>query len=279
MGKILIKIVSNALGDNIGAMPCIEAYRKKTGNEVYVISKWKRILDSSYPEVRFVENENGDWKEVKEIFYKFELPLQEGYAMQLGFEDWKYIRPKVNSFKRERPIKAKYVSLGIHSTAQCKYWNYPDGWNILCKKLRKMDLTPVCIDQYELFGAGSFMNQVPSSSVRRLDNSIETTINYIEHSEFFIGISSGLSWVAHGLGKKVVMISGVTTKNNEFFEDCLRIIDEKVCHGCINNPKYTFSPSNWIWCPEFEGTERMFECTKSISPEHVMERILEEKFI
>ena len=31
---------------------------------------------------------------------------------------------------------------------------------------------------------------------------LEDTINDIYHSEFFIGLSSGLSWLAHAMGKK-----------------------------------------------------------------------------
>ena len=34
--------------------------------------------------------------------------------------------------------------------------------------------------------------------------------------DFFIGMSSGLSWLAWACNTKVVMISGVTIKENEF---------------------------------------------------------------
>jgi ADP-heptose:LPS heptosyltransferase len=40
----------------------------------------------------------------------------------------------------------------------------------------------------------------------------------LQHCEFFIGVSSGLSWLAWACGKKVVMISGITKKENEFKE-------------------------------------------------------------
>jgi ADP-heptose:LPS heptosyltransferase len=43
------------------------------------------------------------------------------------------------------------------------------------------------------------------------------------HCEFFIGVSSGLAWLAWALGKHVVMISDVTPSDHEFYTDCTRI--------------------------------------------------------
>jgi autotransporter strand-loop-strand O-heptosyltransferase len=98
-------------------------------------------------------------------------------------------------------------------------------------------------------------------------------IKYIDHCEFFIGLSSGLSWVAHAVGKPVVMISGVTSEFNEFSEDTIRIIDKSVCNGCINKQEHKFDPGDWFWCPLHKGTSRQFECTTSITPETVFEKI------
>jgi autotransporter strand-loop-strand O-heptosyltransferase len=272
--KTLIKLNTKALGDNIGAMPCAEAYQAKTGEDVYVYSNWKHILQKSYPSLKFVDAEDGEYEKIHTIKYLFERPLQEGFASQLGFDDWTYVRPKVDPTNGPRPVKGKYVAIGMQSTAQCKYWNYSDGWNLLCKKLRKAGLTPVCIDQYESFGIEGHWNLAPSASVKRLNNPIEETINYIQHAEFFVGISSGLSWVAHGLGKRVVMISGVTMEWNEFDEDCLRIINKEVCHGCINKTNlYRFDAGDWLWCPVLGKSSRRFECTSTITPEHVMDEI------
>jgi autotransporter strand-loop-strand O-heptosyltransferase len=275
MRNVLVKIVTEALGDSIGAMPAISEFQRRENCNVYVSSKWKRILQNSYPNLIFEESVTA-YDQVFSIDYHFDQPLQLGFARDLGFIDWDYIRPKVDFTPKSRPINSKYVAIGIQSTAQCKYWNYPDGWNILCKMLRKSGLTPVCVDQHELFGIKGKMNEVPKSSVRKLNNPIETTMNYIHHAEFFIGISSGLSWVAHAMGKKVVMISGTTLPWNEFSEDCVRIINRNVCHGCFHEVnKYKFDAGDWMWCPEYKNTARHFECTANITPEFVMEKMIE----
>jgi autotransporter strand-loop-strand O-heptosyltransferase len=284
----LIKIQSGSLGDTIGALAVIDAYSQ--GKKIAVISKLgAETFGYSYPHITFYPHDcepefdvdsgtyllkGNFYKDFKRIYYKFEKPLIEGYAEQLGVTHWN--RPKIDVNIGERPIKAKYVCFSMHSTAQSKHWNYPDAWDQLCRMLRKKGLTPVCIDRFESFGIEGQWNKVPTSCVKRQGLSLSEMTNYIHHAEFFIGVSSGLSWVAHAVGKPVVMISGVTTRDNEFEEDTLRIINENVCHGCINFPdKYPFDSGDWMWCPEHKGTSRQFECTKTISPEEVFQKIAE----
>jgi autotransporter strand-loop-strand O-heptosyltransferase len=60
-------------------------------------------------------------------------------------------------------------------------------------------------------------------------------MNYIHHSEFFIGLSSGLSWFQTGINKHVVMISNFTEEDHEFTTNCTRIVNKSVCNSCWNN--------------------------------------------
>ena len=282
--RSLIKISSASLGDTIGAMSVIDSYRKMTNNIVSVICNLDgEYFKESYPDiVKMYPHSNSpeyipeynrwilngvEYEEYKEIFYKFDTPLIEGYAKQLGVNTWN--RPKIDTFIGERPVKSKYVCFSMHSTAQSKHWNYEDGWDNLCKMLRKEGYTPVCIDVHESFGIEGCWNNMPKSCVKKNGMNLKQMTNYIHHSEFFIGLSSGLSWVAHAIGKPVVMISGVTSEYNEFKEDTIRLINKNVCHGCINKPEHIFSAGDWMWCPVNKGTEKQFECTKTITPEQV----------
>jgi autotransporter strand-loop-strand O-heptosyltransferase len=99
------------------------------------------------------------------------------------------------------------------------------------------------------------------------------TMNVIHHSEFVIGLSSGLSWLSWGLGKHVVMISNFTEADHEFTINCTRITNPDVCNGCWNNPMFKFDKGDWYWCPEHKGTERQFECHKSITSDMVIKQI------
>jgi autotransporter strand-loop-strand O-heptosyltransferase len=288
MGNILINLKSNSLGDTIGVMPCIEKFITTTNDTVYFKSNpfFKSLFLNSYPMINFFEDEIEFNKKI-DLEYNFNLPLQTGFAKQLGFMDWEYVRPKVDVTKKERPIKSKYVAISIHSTSQLKYWNHPTGiksqpsspyWNELCGMLRKNNLTPVIVERDEMFGSPPFFNGMPSKANKKIGLSLEEIINYIYHSEFFIGLSSGLSWLAHAMDKKVAMISNFSEDWNEFdlsSEKYKRIKNTNSCHGCWNrvNIDYTFDSGDWYWCPKHKGTERQFECHTSITPEMVFNEL------
>jgi autotransporter strand-loop-strand O-heptosyltransferase len=144
--------------------------------------------------------------------------------------------------------------------------------------LRKAGITPVVTEKDELFGKPPFYNGIPKKSVKKLGISLLDTINYIEHAEFFVGLSSGLSWLAHGLGKKVAMISNFSEDWYEFDindENYIRIINRDVCHGCWNKVgiDFDFVSQDWFWCPKHKGTDRHFECHTSITPQFVFDSI------
>jgi autotransporter strand-loop-strand O-heptosyltransferase len=288
MKTILIQLYSNSLGDTISIMPCVEYFISKTQDNVVlkVNPRFHFLFINSYPTIKFYqENEHFDKK--IELHYNFNLPLQTGFAQQLGFIDWTYVRPKVDITIKERPIKSKYVSISIHSTSQLKYWNHPSGkesqptspyWTELNGLLRKSGYTPVVVERDEMFGKSPFMNGMPSKSNNKIGLNLEDTINHIYHSEFFIGLSSGLSWLAHAMGKKVVMISNFSDENHEFdlsCDDYKRITNKSVCNNCWGqvNKEFKFESSDWYWCPKHKDTPRQFECHTSITPEYVFEQI------
>jgi len=273
--KILVDIESHALGDSVGAVAVISKYQELNGYEVTVISNHPNLFTKSYPNLKFIgRNEpiTDFYNDRIQTLYKFDIPLLEGYAKDFGITT-EGITLKVDSVEKQRPIKNKYVCIGVHSTAQCKYWNYPGGWDILSKMLRKKGLTPVVVERDELFGIEGHMNGLPQSAVKKVGMNFLDVLNYIEHCEFYIGLSSGLSWVAQGLGKPTVIISNVTSKDNEYIDEkTLRIYDESICHGCIH--KEPFDTNDWLWCPIYRNDDmRRHVCTKLITPTTVMNKI------
>jgi len=273
--KVLVEIVSVALGDNVGAVAVISKYQEVNNYDVTVISNHPDLFVNSYPNLKFIKK--GDtvsdfYNEKIATLYKFDIPLLEGYAQDYGITT-EGITLKVDSVEGQRPIKNKYVCIGVHSTAQCKYWKYPGGWDSLCKMLRKKGLTPVVVERDELFGIDGHMNGLPQNAVKKIGMKFPDVLNHIQHCEFYIGLSSGLSWVAQGLGKPTVIISNVTSKDNEFVDEkTLRIYDENICHGCIH--KEPFDYGDWLWCPIYRNDElRRHICTKLITPQEVMKKI------
>jgi|TARA_B100001778_G_C18599684_1_gene636590 autotransporter strand-loop-strand O-heptosyltransferase len=289
----LIDLHSNSLGDTIAIMPYLDLYAKKHNVKVYLRGneRFSLLFKKSYPNIKITgENNykfNNRFEKIIHIEHDFTKPLQQYFAEGLGFNNYSYIRPKIDSFKSKRPIQNKYITFGIHSTVQMKYWNHPDGkkvqgespyWNELCRLLRKDKITPVCLELHQHYGIEGEWNSLPNKSVNKVGMSLEEVVNYIEHSEFYIGLSSGMAWVAHALGKPVAMIANFTEDWNEFDINCKdykRITDKSVCHGCWNDPKHKFNPSDWYWCPEHKDTDRQFECHTNITPEQVFNEIKE----
>ena len=146
--------------------------------------------------------------------------------------------------------------------------------------LKKEGITPICIDQYSSFGVPGFFNSLPKNCVDRTGVPLDEAIGYIEHCEFLIGLTTGLMWLAHSMGKHTVVISGSTHDWCESTIDTTRIINKEVCHGCFNEPEKTrFNPGDWAWCPHKKGTTEEFICSKSISPNQVWESILNKRLI
>lgn len=290
MKKILIELGSDSLGDTIACTPYVNKFAEDNDCEIYfsIEKPYIFLFETSYPKVNFIDRDYNLLFDDK-ITLKTSLlkNLQLGYAEQLGYMDAPYIKPNLNIEKNERPIKNKFITIGVHSTAQLKYWNHPLGnsvqpiqpyWDGLCKTLRKKGYTPVSIDRYELFGDSNNFNGIPKSSVNKTGMNLADTINYIQHSEFYIGLSSGLSWLAHSLNKKVVMISNFTESWYEFDlndEDYIRIDNDNTCRGCFNHPETqsNFDAWDWYWCPLHKNTSRQFECHTSITPEMVINKI------
>ena len=290
MKKVLINILSNSLGDTIATIPYVSDYQKINNFDVSfsINDRLIFLFENSYDNIKLVGRKDVvTYDEIINLKYDFSKSIQGGYAEQLGFENPKYIRPVIDLPKYSRPIKNKYVILGIHSTSQLKYWNHPDGlnsqmkspyWNELSSMLRKSGYTPVTIEKDELFGVEPYRNGLPSKANNKTGVSLLDSINLLNHCEFFIGLSSGMAWLAHALGKKVAMISNFTEDWTEFdlsLDDYIRITDKSVCHGCWNkiNIDHTFNSSDWYWCPLHKDTERQFECHKSISVNDVVEKI------
>ena len=169
--------------------------------------------------------------------------------------------------------KKKYVCISVHSTSQMKYWNNSVGWQKVVRYLKKMNYDVYVIDKDEMFGLKGKWNKIPDGAINETGNyPIDYRVQQIKNCSFFIGLSSGLSWLAWALNKKVIMISGCTAEDNEFKKNCYRVINNNVCNGCLNDSNIDNVKgimSHWIYCPR----DKDFECSKTISFEMVKEKI------
>jgi autotransporter strand-loop-strand O-heptosyltransferase len=281
--RVFIALDSRSLGDTLAWIPYVEEFRKKHNCRVVCSTFWNHFFKDEYPEIEFVDpgytahGIHGMY--VIGYFYKEDgtvdydrhnvdpkvQNLQEVAASILGIP-YTEIVPKIRKPKaavRQKP----YVTIGYHSTCQTKYWNNPKGWQEVVDYLISKGIEPVIISKE---GDGYMGNTYPKG-VTVIGAGIEETMELIAGSEFFIGISSGLSWLSWALRKHVIMISGFTEEKMEFSGNCTRIINKSVCNGCWSRHK--FDPGDWNWCPDQKGTPRQFECTKTITGTDVIRHL------
>lgn len=272
--KVFISFDSASLGDTIAWIPYVLEFKKKHECDVVVSTHKNFLFEKVYPELQFVKpgstvnNIHGmyviGWfyNSDKEPTLPNTIPLQKAATNILGL-DYTEIQPRIDYKVGNRPYESKYVTIATNSTSGCKFWT-KEGWQSLINHLHSLGYKVINVSKEK----NSFNNAKQIS-----DNSMENTMNVIHHSEFFIGLSSGLSWLAWGMGKHVVMISNFTEPDHEFTTNCTRIVKLDVCNGCWNNPIYKFDKGDWNYCPVHKGTKRQFECHTTITSEMVIKQI------
>lgn len=277
--RVFISMESKAIGDTLAWLPYVEEFRKKWNCNLIVSSYHKELYETEYPEIEWVNPGDtvydlyacyrlGIWDNGKEydknihINNPNEIPLQKVACDILGLE-YTEIKPKIkkiNKYISEKP----YICIGIHSTAQTKYWNNPTGWQELVDYTKDKGYDVYLLSKEE---DGYMGNKYPDGVIHIKDKSIEEIGEYLLGSQGFVGISSGLSWYSWALNIPTILISGFTPEHLEMQKDVVRIINKEVCNGCW--ARHIFDRGDWNWCPEHKETERQFECSKSITFEMV----------
>jgi len=181
--------------------------------------------------------------------------------------------PRIHLPDHSRPIAEPYVCIATQSTAQCKYWNNPVGWRELIAQLKQQGYRVICIDQKALHGHGLVWNHLPHGAEDQTgDQPLQQRARWLKHADFFVGLSSGLSWLAWAMGIPVVMISGFTHPRNEFYTP-YRVINYHTCNSCWHDVRLRYDPKDFLWCPRQQGTPRQFECTRLITVPQVWQTI------
>ncbi len=285
---VMIQLPVGTIGDSIGWFSYVERFQQKHGCKlVCVMTPWiAALVKDQYPEITFIAPE--DTLRYKPyatyymgLFFKGNVDNQPidfryiglhrtaGYILGVDPAD---IPPRFN-LSAKRKIQEPYVCIAAQSSSQAKYWNNPFGWLEIVKFLKANGYRVLCIDKQPVYGVGLNWNYIPYGAEDFTgDIPLQERVDLIKDADFFIGLSSGLSWVAWGCRVPVVMISGFTHPTNEF-ETPYRVINYHTCHSCWNDMRIDFDHFDFLWCPRHKNTDRHFECTRLISAEQVMTTI------
>lgn len=280
--KVYVSFESKSLGDTLSWIPYVEEFRKKHNCKMVVSTFLNNLLENQYPDIEFVSpnqtvhnlhalyrigwfyTPEGKYDTNRHPYDPKSQPLQKTASDILGLE-FKEIKPNI---KRPYLPKKKKVGIGIHGTAQAKYWNNENGWQEVVNYLISKGYEVVIYSKEE---NGYMGNKHPYGVTKFKEGPLRELINDMVTCEFFIGIGSGLSWLAWSIDLPVILISGFSEKWTETQSNTYRVINDDVCHGCFNMCR--LDASDWNWCPMLKNTDRMFECTKSITSEMVIRQI------
>ena len=287
--KVIVQFPVHTIGDSIGWFSYIERFQKKNEcNVVLVISDFlKNIVEKQYHQFKYISkgetvSENSYASYYIGLFFKGDTNMQPmdfravglhrtaGYILGLRTKEELEDIPVRLDLSAERAIKEKYVVISCKASAQCKFWNNPFGWDRTIRFLRDNGYKVVCIDKDRIYGKNMVFNQLPWGVEDYTgDILLQERINVIKDADFFIGLDSGLSWLAWCCNVPVVMISGFTLPFMEFYTP-YRVINFQACNGCWEDPRVDFDHNDYFWCPRHKDDDRKYECSKLITPEQVI---------
>ncbi|MBQ9478903.1 MAG: autotransporter strand-loop-strand O-heptosyltransferase, partial [Selenomonadaceae bacterium] len=280
--RVHFRFTRNAIGDNIALLPYVEEFRRVFDSEVSISigAHMRDIVRNYFPRVRLIE---GELDEMYATFYMsgwMNMPLATTSDVRsIPMEDFGRTllntpriqrAPKV-IYKPTKPreIEGKYVCIGVHASANPKCWLNPGGWDQVVDYLKSIGYRVLCIDRDRSRTDHDMTVEMPegaedfSGSYDLIDR-----VNQLAYADFFIGLGSGLSWLAWAVDIPVVLISGISEPWCEF-ESAYRVNNPLVCHGCYNDLRVNCLAISE--CIHYQGApERRYECSKEISARQVI---------
>ncbi len=289
--EVLIQLPVGALGDTIAWFSFVERFKQKHRCHVTctMAKELKEIFRPQYRGDGILLAEKDYGKRIQpyatynlglffggdtdhQPFDFRQIGLHRTAGKILGIEDISDIPPKVN-LTAERKIKEKYAVIAAQASSQCKYWNNPFGWREVVQYLKDNGYRVLCIDRMTEYGTDYTWNHIPYGAENFTgDLPLQERIDLIKDADLFIGLSSGLSWLAWCCRVPVILISGFTDPVNEFYTP-YRVQNSSVCHGCWNDMRCDFNHFDFLWCPRKKEARDKFECTKAITSKMVIDRI------
>ncbi len=295
--NVHFKYPIGTLGDMIAWFPYADEFRQKHGCNLYCTmhENMAEIFAPSYPDIHFLkpDDERPDFyatyymglfaNEENACYQPIDhrlTGLQKCIPIMLGLEDVE-VRPRLK-LPSERIIKEPYVCIAVQTTSYAKYWNNPTGWDETVDYLKKKGYRVLCIDKYRSLTCSDIVKNMPEGAEDFTgDKPLQERIDLLAHADFFIGLSSGLSWLAWAVGIPVVMIAGFTYPYEEFHTP-YRVINYHVCTGCWNDVNLKYDLDDFFTCPRFKDTPRRYECSRFITSDHVcrtIDRLMEDNFL
>jgi autotransporter strand-loop-strand O-heptosyltransferase len=255
-----IRFATDAIGDTLAWVPVVEEWMRKTKPaNVYIYTKWNHLFDKSkYPSnLHWIENPDEEFQKIPlNLFHVLgisrlhddNLNPRNNHATSVHWQDCNMIdtqnytfgvsleerKPKLVQLQDQRPFPEKYVTICTGASQKIKHWLNPMGWTMLARACQAMG--------YKVISVGNSSNYIPNIH-NGTSEDIYQAMYLIKHSEFHIGLSSGLAWMAWTYNKPVLMVGDFTHTGYEFTSNLVRMYSESEQSGVFNKLDMPWIPT------------------------------------
>ncbi|MBQ7453982.1 MAG: autotransporter strand-loop-strand O-heptosyltransferase [Selenomonadaceae bacterium] len=270
----------SAIGDTLALLPYVREFKRRHDCKpiIFLPDYMRELAANIYPEIPQVSAVN--FKPYASYYPIMGLnslilsadvrniPMERVCSRLLSLDT---LPPKPTFTPIAPPITDEpYVCISVQASTTTKAWHWSGGWDIVVDYLKSLGYRVFCIDKNAQESDDGYTINMPAGAEDFTGNfSLLERANMLYHAKFFIGLGSGLAWVAHAVGCPVVMICGFSQDWFEFHTP-YRVANRLVCNGCFNDVRRSFRVTV---CPLHHGTPRELECQKKISPRQVLNAI------
>jgi autotransporter strand-loop-strand O-heptosyltransferase len=226
---VFIKMDARALGDNLAWIDYVEQFRVKHNCRVICSTFWNDLFINTYPDIMFVAPNT----KIHNVYAQYYIgtsnfvnltyqpslylnnPLQKIASDILGLE---YVEAKPRIDYPLVPRKKK-VCISEYASLKVKDWNVIGGWQAVVDLFVSYGYEVVVISKEP-----SYLKNVTNKSG---DYPLTDRIQDLAESQFFVGNSSGLSWLAWGCDVHVILISDFTPPYHEPTQNYTRVYNKE----------------------------------------------------
>lgn len=268
-----VKIVfdSTSLGDTLAWLPIALSFGERHKCRIHLETHYNEFFKQA---VNRSETQTPFFSTFKDEKYEYvfrvgcydqakrpwrSLALWEVAEDCLGMSNWTHKRVEFQ-ITGKAPHPKPYFCVSEYASTKAKMWQYSHGWQYLVNHIKR----------------AGFEVAVISKEATQLEGVLDWTgeqelmerANQLKHSIGFIGLSSGLAWLANALDVPVYMLKGCTHDWHEFQNNVVHIGRTDVCRGCWNRLEFPLDKTH-DWCP----AKLDFQCSRYLNPDYVWEII------
>jgi autotransporter strand-loop-strand O-heptosyltransferase len=234
---VFIKMDAYALGDNLAWLPQVDAFQQKHNCKIICSTFHNHLFVDVYPNIMFVQPNT----KIENVFAQYyigthddtppmyspttyiEEPLQKVAADILGLE-YEDLKCRVAHWPKQK--NPKKICLSQYASLDMKTWH--GDWQKVVDTLVEKG--------YEVHVISREFNALKNVVDKSGNFPLEQRVAELADASYFIGVSSGLSWLAHSLDCHVFLISDFTPPNHEFLSNVTRIYGEGIRHKIKYEP-------------------------------------------